>query len=94
MGLTRPSGPAAGVGEDFTIGVADVPDKAEPAEPGRDLPAEIMRQLCARLDDLASSVMRCAIELAIDTGRRPEELCALTLDCLSRDGDGAAVLVY
>ena len=94
IGLTRPGGPAAGLGEDFTIGVADVPDKAEPAEPGRDLPVEIMRQLCAHLDDLASPVMRCAIELAIDTGRRPEELCTLTLDCLSRDDDGAAVLVY
>lgn len=94
MGLTRPGRPAAGLGEDFTIGVADVPDKAEPAKPGRDLPVEVMRQICARLDELASPVMRCAIELAIDTGRRPEELCTLSLDCLSRDNDGAAVLVY
>jgi len=94
MGLTRPGGPAAGLGEDFTIGVADVPDKPESAEPGRDLPVEIMRQLCAHLDDVRSPVMRCAIELAIDTGRRPEELCTLNLDCLSRDDDGAAVLVY
>ncbi len=94
MGLTRPGGPAAGLGEDFTIGVADVPNKPEPAEPGRDLPVEIMRQVCARLDELRSPVMRCAIELAIDTGRRPEELCTLGVDCLARDGDGAAVLVY
>lgn len=94
MGLTRPGRPAAGLGEDFTIGVADVPDKAEPPEPGRDLPVEIMRQLCAHLDEVRSPVMRCAIELAIDTGRRPEELCTLNLDCLSRDDDGAAVLVY
>ncbi len=94
MGLTRPGGPAAGLGEDFAIGVADVPDKPEPAEPGRDLPVEIMRQICARLDDVRSPVMRCAIELAIDTGRRPEELCTLNVDCLARDDDGAAVLVY
>ena len=94
MGLTRPGGPAAGLGEDFAIGVADVPDKPESAEPGRDLPVEIMRQICAHLDDVRSPVMRCAIELAIDTGRRPEELCTLNVDCLSRDGDGAAVLVY
>jgi len=38
-------------------------------------------------------MMRCAIEPAIDTGRRPEELCTLSTDCLSPDGDGAAVLV-
>jgi len=94
MGLTRPGGPAAGLGEDFTIGVADVPDKPESAEPGRDLPVEIMRQLCAHLDDVRSPVMRCAIELAIDTGRRPEELCTLNVDCLARDDDAAAVLVY
>ena len=94
MGLTRPGGPAAGLGEDFTISVADVPDKPEPAEPGRDLPVEIMRQICAHLDDVASPVMRLAIELAIDTGRRPEEICTLTLNCLSRDDDGAPVLVY
>jgi integrase len=94
MGLTRPGGPAAGLGEDFTIGVADVPDKPEPAEPNRDLPPEIMRQLCAHLPALTSAVMRTATELAIDTGRRPEELCALPFDCLRRDEDGLPVLVY
>jgi len=94
MGLTRPGGPAAGLGEDFTIGVTDVPDKPEPAEPNRDLPPEIMRQLCGRLPELISAVMRTATELAIDTGRRPEELCALPFDCLRRDDDGLPVLVY
>jgi integrase len=94
MGLTRPGGPAAGLGEDFTIGVADVPDKPEPAEPDRDLPLEIMRQLCAHLPALTSAVMRTATELAIDTGRRPEEVCGLPFDCLRRDEDGLPVLVY
>ena len=50
MGLTRPDGLAAGLGEDFTITVADVPAKPEPGEPNRDLPPEIMAQLCAQLD--------------------------------------------
>ncbi len=94
MGLTRPGGPAAGLGEDFAIGVTDVPDTPEPAEPARDLPTEIMRQLCEHLDELRSAVMRTGIELAIDTGRRPEEICALPFDCLARDDDGLAVLVY
>lgn len=94
MGLTRPGGPAAGLGEDFTIGVTDVPDKPEPAEPNRDIPLEIMRQLCAHLPVLTSAVMRTATELAIDTGRRPEELCGLPFDCLRRDDDGLPVLVY
>jgi integrase len=94
MGLTRPGGIAAGLGDDFVLGLGDVPLKPEPAEPHRDLPPEIMRQLCAHLGRLTSPVMRTAVELAIDTGRRPEEICALDFDCLARDEDGMPVLVY
>ena len=49
LGLTRPSAPAAGLGEDFALHRDDVPVEPEPGEPGRDLPTEIMRQLCAHL---------------------------------------------
>lgn len=94
MGLTRPGGIAAGLGEDFAIGQADVPAEPEPGEPNRDLPPEIMAQLCAHLDQLTSPQMRTAVELAIDTGRRPEEICALDFDCLTRDDDGLPVLIY
>lgn len=94
MGLTRPGQVAAGLGEDFAIGREDIPDKPEPAKAGRALPAEIMRQLCAHLGEVTSPEMRCAIELAIDTGRRPEEICDLPYDCLARDDDGGAVLVF
>ena len=94
LGLTRPGALAAGLGEDFTIGVADVPDKLEAAETGRDLPPEIMRQLCAQLDQVVSTSMRTAIELAIDTGRRPEEICDLGFDCLTHEADGSPVLVF
>ena len=94
MGLTRPGAVAGGLGDDFAIHTADVPVEPEPAEPGRDLPAEIMRQVCAHLDLLTSVTMRAGIELAIDTGRRPEEICDLPFDCVTRDHDGLAVLVY
>ncbi|OBS02318.1 hypothetical protein A9W98_15495 [Mycobacterium gordonae] len=60
MGLTRPGGIAAGLGEDFVIGQTDVPAEPEPGEPNRDLPPEIMRQLCAHLDELTSPEMRAA----------------------------------
>jgi integrase len=93
-GLTRPGAVAAGLGEDFTLGVADIPVKPETAEAGRDLPPEIMRTICSHLDELTSPVMRAAVELAIDTGRRPEEICDLAFDCLTRDDDGLPVLVY
>lgn len=94
MGLTRPGGVAAGLGDDFVITVADVPLKPEPAEPNRDLPHEIMTQLCAGLDLLTTPETRTAVELAIDTGRRPEEICELDFDCLTRDEDSQPVLVY
>lgn len=94
MGLTRPGGVAAGLGEDFAIHLADIPLQPEPGEAGRDLPTEIMRQLCARLDELTSPQIRTAVELAIDTGRRPEEIASLAFDCLARDSEQAPVLVY
>lgn len=93
MGLTRPGQLAAGLGEDFAIHREDIPDKPEPAKAGRALPPEIMRQLCAHLGEISSPEMRCAIELAIDTGRRPEEICDLPYDCLARE-EGGAVLVF
>lgn len=94
MGLTRLGGVAAGLGDDFVITVADIPEKPKPAEPNRDLPPEIMQQLCANLDQLTSPQVRTAVELAIDTGRRPEEICDLDFDCLARDEDAAPVLLY
>jgi integrase len=94
MGFTRPGRVAAGLSEDFAIHRDDVPDKPEAANLGRDLPAEILAQLCAGLGGIASAETRTGIELAIDTGRRPEEICDLPFDCLARDDDGLAVLVF
>lgn len=94
LGVTRPGRAAAGLCEDFTLESRDVPERPGPGEPSRDLPAEIMTQLCANLDALARREMRVATELLMDTGRRPQEICALPLDCLARDSDGSPVLVY
>jgi integrase len=94
LGLTRPDGPAAGLGGDFAIERADIPADPERGEPGRDLPPEIMAMLCAHLDALEPAEVRVAAQLGIDTGRRPEDILGLSLDCLARDKDGAAVLVY
>ena len=53
-----------------------------------------MAVLCANLDTLEPTEVRVATQIGIDTGRRPEDILALPLDCLDRDKDGAAVLVY
>jgi hypothetical protein len=37
---------------------------------------------------------RVATQIGIDTGRRPEDILNLRLDCLARDKDGGDVLVY
>jgi hypothetical protein len=98
LGLTRPGAAAAGLADDFTLITGDIPAKADPGEPGRDVPAEIMRILCGRLGDLgeviSSRETQVAVELLIDTGRRPAEICALEWDCLERDADGTPVLIY
>ena len=98
LGLTRPGGPAAGLGEDFILAAGDIPAEPERGEPGRDLPAAIMRQLCEQVPLLdrgpSGREIRVAVELLMDTGRRPEEILRLRWDCLHRDPDGAPVLVY
>jgi integrase len=94
LGATRPGGPAAGLSDQFAIHRDDTPDEPEHGEPGRDLPAEIMRQVCGHLPSLAAPHIRTAIEILIDTGRRPEDIVALPLDCLAASADGSPVLVY
>ena len=93
-GATRPGGPAAGLSDQFTVHRDDTPEEPEHGEPGRDLPPEIMKQICAQLRTLAAAHIRTATEILIDTGRRPEDVVALPLDCLASDTDGAPVLVY
>ena len=94
LGLTRPGAPAAGLAGDVAIERGDIPAGPEPREPGRDLPPEIMAILCANLDALEPPEVKVATQLGIDTGRRPEDILSLPLDCLARDKDGGAVLVY
>lgn len=98
LGLTRPGGPAGGLPDDFAVRGSDIPLKPDDPEAGRDLPPEIMRQLCDRLPDLeqlSCRETRTAAELTIDTGRRPDEICALPWDCLEYDEPGREpVLVY
>ena len=94
LGLTRPGQAAAGLPDVFALGVGDIPAEPVRGEPDRDLPPEVMAVLCANLDTLEPAEVKVAIQIAIDTGRRPEDILDLALDCVGRDKDGAAVLVY
>jgi integrase len=94
LGLTRPGQVAAGLPGDFAVERGDIPADPQRGEPGRDLPPEIMTILCAHLHTLQPAEVRVAAQIGIDTGRRPEDILSLPLDCLARDKDGSAVLVY
>lgn len=97
LGLTQPGQPLHGLPDDFAVRDEDIPDEPEDSEAGKDLPPEVMRQLCDNLDSLEAMAIpdiRTAVELVIDTGRRPDEICNLPLNCLDRDNDGSPVLVY
>ena len=79
------------------MGRHDIPPEPDPDEQGRDLPAWVMQILDANLHVLAErsgTDMRRMTELMIDTGRRPDEICQLRLDCLARDAHGKPVLIY
>ncbi|MFZ4177835.1 tyrosine-type recombinase/integrase [Streptomyces griseoincarnatus] len=97
LGLTQRDQPLHGICETFGLQADDVPDDPEDNEAGKDLPAEVMTQLCKHLDSLeatGSSEIRTGVELIIDTGRRPAEICRLPYDCLERDEDGKLTLIY
>ncbi|MEV5801814.1 tyrosine-type recombinase/integrase [Streptomyces collinus] len=97
LGLTGPGQPLDGLPGDVVLREEDIPDEAEDSEAGKDLPQEVMRQLCSQLDALdaiAPPHIRIAVELIIDTGRRPQEVSYLRWDCLDADEDGQPVLVY
>jgi integrase len=97
LGLTRPGGLASGLPDDFIMGRQDIPSEPDPDEQSRDLPAWVLQILDAHLhvlEERSGTDMRRMTELMMDTGRRPDEICQLWLDCLARDGHGKPVLIY
>lgn len=98
IGLARQGQPLHGLPDDFTVLPEHIPDRPDEEEtPGKDLPAEVMRVLTSHLDQLEAASgreVRVAVELLMDTGRRPEEIASLMLDCLETDPDGKPVLIY
>ena len=81
-GLRRPAG--------------DVPLQPEPGRTGRDLPPEIMRQLCDAAGPAGSHAARCAPRSSWSStpGGAPRRSARCPGTAWTRDGDGAPVLVY
>ena len=97
LGLTRPGGSLAGLPDDFTLRPDDVPRLPDPDEQGRALPPVVLEQLVAALpqfEERHGRVFGVAVQLVIDTGRRPGEVCKLPWDCLEQDPDGKHALIY
>jgi integrase len=97
LGLTRPGRALAGLPDDFSLRHGDVPQEPDEPEQGRALPPVVLEQLIAALPQLEEAYGRevnVAVQLLIDTGRRPDEICKLPWDCLEQDPDGKHTLVY
>jgi integrase len=97
LGLTRPGQPMSGLPDDFAVRRGDIPQQEADDEPGRALPAVVLNQLITALpllEQSAGPAARAAVELLMDTGRRPTEICKLGLDCLDLDSDGKYALIY
>lgn len=97
IGLTEAGHLLHGLPAEFALSYEDMPDEPEDTEAGRDLPVDVIRELCAHLDKVPGRRavdVRAIIELIIDTGRRPAEIGRLPWDCLTRDQDGKPVLIY
>lgn len=97
LGMTRAGGCAAGLPGEFGVRAEDVPPPVHIDGPGRALPNEVMNALndaLPLLETRSGRTVRVTVEVLMDTGRRPDEVCQLPLDCLERDGDGKYVLVY
>ena len=88
LGITGPGQPAAGLPAAFALRRNDIPNDPDRQPRPRSLPAAVLQVIAANLHVLEE---RCGVserritELLIDTGRRPDEICALAWDCLERD---------
>lgn len=97
MGLGRRGQPMAGLGDEFAFHRHDLPPVPADDSPGRALPVTVLNTLVAGLDLLESQAgrdARVAVQILIDTGRRPAEVCQLPWDCLAPDADGKYALIY
>src|SRR5207244_4104434 len=89
--------PAAGLPAAFAVRRDDIPKDPDRETRPRSLPPGVLQAIAANLHVLEE---RCGVserritELLIDTGRRPDEICALAWDCLERDASGNPVLIY
>ncbi|MBE1465665.1 tyrosine-type recombinase/integrase [Kibdelosporangium phytohabitans] len=97
QGLDRAGRPMAGLSQEFAFRRNDLPAVPKDDRPGRALPDSVLNPLIASLGQLEAAAgrdARVAVQLLIDTGRRPNEICKLPWDCLDQDRDGKYALIY
>jgi len=97
LGLARSGGPIELLPAEVSIRVEDIPAALIHTTDGKALPVELfdaLRSALADLETACGTAVRTAVELLMDTGRRPDEICRLPFHCLDTDTDGKSVLVY
>jgi integrase len=97
LGLAAPGRPLHRLAVDFTVFRDDIPQPPLDDDKALDLPAAVMRTLTDGLEMFAARSgpdMRRLTEILMDTGRRPDEICKLPIDCLATGEDGKWVLIW
>lgn len=97
FGLTGPGYPAYGLPDDVLFIRSDIPSEPLSKRNGRALPGWVTDVVIANLpvlEERCDLLRRRLVELMLDTGRRPIELCKLPLNCLESDATGKPVLIY
>lgn len=89
FGLFDADRPLHGLSADFAVLPQDIPKRAKDEDDhvGRSLPQVVVDQLLSarylpRVADRFGEDMRALIQVLADTGRRPDEACALRATCL------------
>ena len=89
-GMCDPDGPLAGMAGSFQIRAEEIPKRRTSGdaedEVGRSLPEAIIAQLLDPANlALLTPMWQRLVRIAIDTGRRPDEICRLRHNCVDHD---------
>lgn len=93
----RETDATAGLPDDVVLTRADIPTEPDPDDTRRALPEwvfQIISNNLAVLEQRSGVGSRRMVELMMDTGRRPDEICRLPFHCLQRDSSDKPVLIY
>lgn len=97
LGLLDSDGLVPNLSPRFQILKTDVPKEDRKRGPGRDFPTSVVRSVLKNisiLEQASGEDSRRLLEILIDTGRRPQEICNLSFECLELNDNGDYTIIY